>query len=162
MPRNNEITKRVFADIAETQPGTGSYDKFLAVDEELNLPVSTRLELAKEKYRGLTQDCVYDINVLAMLEEIIIQIRCKEVIYSELRLSLSRNYIYARSLFYRRGREINDIRVIVGTTDQYGTNLNKLLKSKSFTTICWTKLTVAMNKEIENNINQLNTVYKYE
>jgi len=162
MPRNNKITERVFADIAEATPGTGAYDKFLAIDEELGLPISPQLESVKEKYKELSQDCVYDVKVLAMLEEIIIQIRAKEVINSELRLSLSRNYIYARSLFYRRGKEINDIRVIAGKTEDFGEELDELLEDDNFRILCRKKLTQAMDEEILKNIDQLNLVYKYE
>jgi hypothetical protein len=162
MPRNNKITEKVFAEIAETNDKKGAYEKFLAVDELLGLPVGDPLKKLKKDYEVLVKVQVDDIKVLAALEEIIIQIRAKEVINSELRLSLSRNYIYARSLFYRRGKKINDIRVVAGKVSQYGTNLGKLLKDDIFRTICWSALIKAMDKEIEKNITNLNTVYKYE
>jgi hypothetical protein len=159
MPRNNKITERVFADIAETGARKGAYDKFLAVDEDLGLQESETLTAMKEKYHDLTKECVDDIKALAAVEEIIIQIRAKEVIDSELRLSLSRDYIYARSLFYRQGNQINDIRVVVGKASQYGSDLDKLIKDDIFRTICWNALTNAMNNEIEKNIKNLTLVY---
>lgn len=159
MPKNNKITQRVFADIAETNDKKGAYAKFLAVDELLELPVNEALAKIKKDYEVLVQVQTEDIKILAALEEIIIQYRAKEVIDSELRLSLSRNYIYARSLFYRRGNEINDIRVVVGKVEVYGDNLNKLLKDPDFKNLCHLKLTEAMDKEIGKNVEQLKYIY---
>jgi hypothetical protein len=162
MPRNNKITEKVFAEIAETNDKKGAYERFLAIDELLGLSVGEQLKNLKKDYEVLVKVQVDDIKILAALEEIIIQIRAKEVIDSELRLSLSRNYIYARSLFYRKGKKINDIRVVAGKISQYGTNLDKLLKNEVFRSICWSALIKAMDKEIEKNVTKLNTVYNYE
>jgi len=159
MPRNNKITEKVFAAIAETGRQKGSYEKFLSIDQEMGLQESLTIKMLKLRYTEVLQNCVEDIKILAALEEIITQIRAKEVINSELRLSLSRDYIYARTTFYRRDNQINDIRVVVGKTEEYGSNLNKLYKNKKFKTICIEKLTDAMNKEIEFNLNNLNIVY---
>jgi hypothetical protein len=84
------------------------------------------------------------------------------VISKELRLSLSRNYIYARSIFYRRGNKINDIRVVVGTTEEYGDNLGELITTTAFRDMCILDITVAMEKEIETNINQLKNLIENE
>jgi len=165
MPKNNKVTERVFADLAETIGEKGAYDRFLAIDQEMGLDESATQTAMKSKYAQLAHTRAEDIKCLAAMEEIIVQMRCKQVIESELRLSLSRDYIYARSTFYRRGKEINDIRVIVGKTTEYGvaplfgTDLDTLLKDKSFRTICHMKLTEAMDKEIEKNVKQLNLVY---
>ena len=156
MPRNNKVTERVFANIAETGGRKGSYDKFLAIDREMGLQESDLLIKMKEKYSEIAQDCVDDIKVLAALEEIIVQIRAKEVIPTELRLSLSRDYIYARSIFYRRGNQINDIRVVVGRTTEFGDELDELIRDTNFRTLCETKLIEAMDKEIMKNVEYLN------
>jgi hypothetical protein len=94
------------------------------------------------------------------MEEIIIQMRCKEVIDSELRLSLSRNYIYARSLFYRRGNKINDIRVVVGRVEDHGTDLDALMKDQVFRDVCTSTLLGHMDREIEANKINLKTLTK--
>jgi len=159
MPKNNKVTERVFADLAETIGQKGAYDRFLAIDQEMGLKESTTLTAMKAKYAHLTQMHAEDVKALAALEEIIVQIRSKEVIETELRLSLSRDYIYARSLFYRRGKEINDIRVVVGKVDDYGDDLSNLLQNKEFRVICRDKLLEAMDKEIKKNVKQLNLVY---
>jgi hypothetical protein len=159
MPRTNDVTKRVFADIAETPKKKGSYTTFLNIDKIMGLPESDSLRAFKDEYSELTSENSGTFSTLAALEEIIIQIRCKEVIDSELRLSLSRHYIYARSLFYRRGKTINDIRVIAGTTKEFGTDMDKLLEDPEFKLLCKTKLLEAMDKEIDKNVKSLNPVY---
>jgi hypothetical protein len=160
MPRTNKVTEKVFAEIAETPKKKGEYSSFLEIDKIMGLPESETLVSLKKEYEELTSENRGTISTLASLEEIIIQIRCKEVINSELRLSLSRNYIYARSTFYRRGNKINDIRVVVGTVEEYGDKLAKLIKDESFRLLCQTHLVTAMNKEINANIANLKTIVK--
>lgn len=155
MPRNNKVTERVFADIAGSQTQKEAYKKFLELDKELGLEESDILSLMKSTYADLLDESREAIATLARVEEIIIQIRAKEVVDSELRLSLSRNYIYARSLFYRRGNQINDIRVIVGKTSDFGDNIDELLMDEEFRTLCINKLHEAMDKEIDKNVNFL-------
>jgi hypothetical protein len=153
MPRTNKITERVFADLAETRNQKGAHERFLSLDKEMGL---------QDKYKFIAEEFVSDLSELAGIEEIIIQMRCKQVINSELRLSLSRNYIYARSLFYRRGNQINDIRVIVGLTEDFGTNLSEIINDQIFRDVATSKLLGAMDKEIEKNMFNLKLVYTNE
>jgi hypothetical protein len=158
MPRTNKVTEKVFAEIAETPKKKGMYTTFLDIDRVMGLPEAPALMELKDMYDELTSENKGTISTLAALEEIIIQLRCKEVVDTELRLSLSRNYIYARSLFYRRGNKINDIRVIVGTTEEFGDDLDSLLKDAVFSQLCYDKLWSAMDKEIEANKLTLKTL----
>lgn len=159
MPRNNKITEKVFASIAETGRQRGAYEKFLSMDKEMGLQESEILKRIKHDYRVLANDIAANIKVLAHLEEIIIQIRAKEVIDSELRLSLSRDYIYARSTFYRRTNQINDIRVVVGKVEDYGDDIESLFTDTNFRALCKEKLNEAMDKEIEINLTNLKLMY---
>jgi len=158
MPRNNKVTGRVFAEIVETSRQKGSYDEFLAIDQKNGFQESEILKRIKEDYRILVHDIEANIKVLASLEEIITQIRAKEAIDSELRLSLSRNYIYARTSFYRKDNKINDIRVVVGKADEYGNEISELIRDTNFRILCKEKLIEAMDKEININITNLNLV----
>lgn len=162
MPRTNKITARVVPE------NKGAYQDFLNFDERVKLKVSDLLRSVKLHYEMMAFTHKEDIDYMSYLEEVIIQIRCKEVILDELRLSLNFNkkkdmsYIYARTLFYRKSKEINDIRVCIGQSDQYGTDLEDLLQDEEFRHICVIKLTEAMDKEIEVNINNLKVVEKDE
>jgi len=82
------------------------------------------------------------------------------VINQEIRLSLSRNYIYASSVFYRRGHKINDIRVVVGTTEDHGDDLSYLIKNEVFMSTAVISVQEAMNKEINKNVTELKTLTK--
>ena len=158
MPRTNKITARVVPE------NKGVYQDFLNLDERTKSNVSDLLRSVKLQYEMMAFTHKEDIDYMSCLEEVIIQIRCKEVILEELRLSLNLNkkkdmsYIYARTLFYRRNKQINDIRVCIGSSEQYGTDLNSLLDDEEFRHICVIKLTEAMNKEIEANIINLKLV----
>jgi hypothetical protein len=162
MPRLNKVTEKVFAEIAETPKKKGMYTTFLDIDRVMDLKESSKLMALKDEYDELTTENKGTISMLAALEEIIIQLRCKEVIDSELRLSLSRNYIYARSLFYRRGNKINDIRVVVGRTEDHGTDLDELMKDQIFRDVCKSTLLGHMDREIEANRKQLKTISKVQ
>lgn len=154
MPRFNKITERNFIEV--------DYKGFLNVDKALGLRESETLTEMKNRYLALIEERSEDIKTLGSLEEIIIQIRAKEVIDSELRLSLSKDYIYARSTFFRKGNKMNDIRVLIGKTETYGDSLDTLLNDQDFRAICKTKLMEAMEIEITKNINQLKEVYANE
>ena len=160
MPRLSKITKRVFADVIKPDNHRASYDEFLKIDEKMGLYESEFLKEMKGRYFTLVREHVDDIETLAAMEEIIIQIRAKEVIDSELRLSLSRNYIYARSLFYRRNTKINDIRVIIGKVEDHGDDLNQLINDSAFRDLCKQKLLEAMNNEIR--LNRVCLKFKYD
>jgi len=158
MPRVQKVTEKVFAEIAETPQKKGSYTTFFNIDKVLGLPETEKLTELKNMYHDIITESKGTISTLAALEEIIIQIRCKSVINSELRLSLSRNYVYARSIFYRRGNKINDIRVVVGTTVEWGSNLDVLLVHGGFRDHCINILSSHMDKEIEKNDKLLKTL----
>ena len=156
MPRTNKITARVVPE------NKGAYQDFLNLDERTKSKVSDLLRSVKLHYEMMAFTHKEDIDYMSCLEEIIIQIRCKEVIEDELRLSLNMNkkkdmsYVYARTLFYRRNKQINDIRVCIGSSDQYGDDLVGLLEDVKFRVLCKTKLTEVIDKEIDMNIINLN------
>ena len=162
MPRLQKVTEKVFAEIAETPQKKGAYTTFLEIDKILNLPEDELLTEMKGVYTEIVTEQKDVVSTLAAIEEIIIQIRCKRVITQELRLSLSRNYIYGRSIFYRRGNKINDIRVVMGTTEDHGDDLTQLMENKIFTSKCVVQLQEAMNKEINKNVNNLKTMMRDE
>ena len=162
MPRLQKVTEKVFAEIAETPQKKGAYTTFLNIDKILGLPESEQLTELKTLYADIMANAKKTVSTLAAIEEVVIQIRCKSVIDQELRLSLSRNYIYARSIFYRRGNQINDIRIVIGTTETFGDNLGELIEDFGFRGVCIAKLEKAMEKEIKSNINNLKTIMRDE
>jgi hypothetical protein len=118
-------------------------------------------ELSKwsKKYRDHINKNKVRFQNLAKLEEVIMQLRSKETLLENIKLSLVREYIYARALFYREGKGTKDIRVIVDKTDIYGDDLNGLLKNKEFMSKAVNKLQAAMDKEIAENVRVIENIF---
>jgi hypothetical protein len=159
MARENKLTEGVFTGIVGTREKISSYDKFLNVNVDLSVKHSDDLNKYCKKYRDVINKNKVKFQNLAKLEEVIMQLRSKETIKENVKLSLVREYIYARSLFYREDKGTKDIRVIVGKTEFYGTDLEKLLDSPVFMGIAVTKLETAMDKEISDNLKLVEDIF---
>jgi hypothetical protein len=157
MSRENRLTGGVFTGIVGTSEKISSYDKFLNVTVDMSQPHSEDLVKHCNRYKDFIGMMKTNFEKLAKLEGVIMQMRAKELISEEVKLSLVRNeYIYARTLFYREDRETKDIRVIVGKTEFYGSNLDELYRDENFMNLAKEKLTKAIDKEIKRNLNDLN------
>jgi hypothetical protein len=156
MPRENKLTEGVFTGIVGTRERISSYDLFLETMTKKNSP-----ELSKwsKKYRDHINKNKVRFQNLAKLEEVIMQLRSKETLLENIKLSMVREYIYARASFYREGKGTKDIRVIVDKTDIYGTDLKKLLKNKEFMSKAVVKLESAMDKEIAENTRTIENIF---
>jgi hypothetical protein len=112
-----------------------------------------------KKYRDHINKNKQKFQNLAKLEEVIMQLKSKESVLENIKLSLVREYIYARALFYREGKGTKDIRVIVEKTDIVGDDLRLLVKTPSFLEKAKEKLEAAMDKEIEDNIRLIEDIF---
>ena len=157
MGRVNKLTDGVFVDIVGTAKEINLYTEFLNnIDSK-----SKNLKSLRKEYDALTGQNKNLFEKLAKLEEVILQIRAKELIMSgpsEVKLSLVREYLYARYPFYRKGMLTKDIRVIVDKSEFWGDNLNVLLKNKEFMSKATDKLSKAMDEEINGNLHEYNNL----
>jgi hypothetical protein len=144
MPKTTRLTDGVFADIVSNE----SFDKFL----QQNDTNDENLNRCKEIYTRIVEKNREDLETLAKLEEIITQLRCRESAKKDFKLSEVRGYIYARSPFFRRGKNLKDIRVVVGKTSVYGNNMEALYHNKKFIQEAKSKLTIAISAEITSNM----------
>lgn len=152
MGRVNKLTDGVFADLVGTSKEIDKYDEFLnCIDSK-----SKSLKNLKKEYEIMTGSNKKLFNKLAKLEEIILQIRAKESMVNggteELKLSLVRDYLYARYPFYRKGMTTKDIRVIVDKSEFWGDDLDRLTKNNEFMTKAVEKLEKVMSVEIDYNV----------
>jgi len=147
----------VFTEIVGTNKEISQYDHFLNTgpkSESKDLCDYTNL------YRSVVTKWKSQFETVALLEEVILQLRSVENI-KEIKLSLVKEeYIYARSPFYRRGGSTKDIRVIVGRTDIDGDDLDTLSKDVEFIERSKKKLSTAMNKVVASNKNILTKLLK--
>jgi hypothetical protein len=154
MGRVNKAIEGVFTEIVGTDKELSSYDVFLKYDEE---PQDVKAYVSK--YRESITKLKSEFERLSLLEEIIMQIRSKANM-SDIKLSLVREYIYARCSFYRRGKTAKDIRVIVDNVEFWESNMDNLQKNEAFMERAKIKLIAAMEKEISENIVNFKSLYK--
>jgi hypothetical protein len=154
MGRVNKLTEGVFAEMVGTSKEINKYTEFLNnIDSK-----SKNLKNLRKDYEIMTGSNKDLFNKLAKLEEVILQIRAKESMMTgsvdEIKLSLVREYLYARFPFYRKGMTTKDIRVIVDKSEFWGEDLNILIKNKEFMSKAVEKLNKAMDVEIDNNVHE--------
>lgn len=149
MGRRNKINGQMaFAAIQGKLGSAPEYEHFLNLDVELGIEESDDLKKVKDIYREYLNDIKTDVNVMAQMEEVISQLRSREMVSTEIRLSIQSNYVYARSTFYRRRFEPNEIRSIIGRTDIVGDDVNELIKNKEFMDMAVHELKYVMSEEI--------------
>jgi len=156
MGRFNKSTEGAFINLVGTDKEISSYSQFINYGKELNS--NETIDRFTAEYESLVNKNKDLIERLAKLEVIIMQLRSMENI-DNVKLSLVREYIYARSTFYRNDKESKDIRIIVDKSEFHGTDLHKLVGDKEFMSTAKTKLKRAMEMESDDNIREYKKIY---
>ena len=150
MGRVNKTIGGVFVDIVGSASRISKYDEF--INSGKNLKSSKSLKAIKASYKKLIDSQKDQYRVLADLEQLILQKRVRENLNpKDIKLSVLREYIYARISFYRTNTSTKDIRVLVGFSDAYGKTLKDISKNKIFQEHAAIKLQEAMDFEIAEN-----------
>jgi len=157
MGRVNKLTDGVFTGIVGNASEVSTYDRFINLQGDLSNSKESD-ELLKEYQSVITENKV-TFDRLSSLEEIIMQLRSRDNIGDDFKLSIVREYIYARTPFFRRDKGTKDIRVIVGLTEFYGEDTRNLMGNEEFVNRAIMKLTDAMNQEISANISQYKKIF---
>lgn len=163
MGRVNKSTEGVFVNIVGSNSEISKYKQFL------HRSPSTILS---GKYQGLltaySNKCSVikmDLEQLAQLEVILMQIRSKEDIEGNIVWFQMRNkYVYARCPFYRTDQSINEMRCLIDNLEFYFTDtqdpdLSILSGNPEFLEKTKEKLVVKMDEEITENIRNYEKVY---
>lgn len=158
MGRVNKLTDGVFTGIVGNASEVSTYDRFINLQEDLTN--SGESDALLKNYQTLVTENKTVFEQLASLEEMIMQLRSRDNIGEDFKLSIVREYIYARTPFFRRDKGTKDIRVIVGLTEFYGENMQNLMGNEEFVNKAIIKLTDAMNQEIGANIAQYKKIYQ--
>ena len=157
MGRVNKLTDGVFTGIVGNASEVSTYDRFINLQGDLTNSKESN-EFLREYQTVITENKVA-FDRLSSLEEIIMQLRSRDSIGDDFKLSIVREYIYARTPFFRRDKGTKDIRVIVGLTEFYGEDTRKLMGNDEFVQRSTTKLIDAMNQEISINISQYKKIF---
>jgi hypothetical protein len=97
-----------------------------------------------------------DLNYLASIELIILQKKSKRNIKTNMRFSkVNGKYLYARIPIRRLNTNLKDVRVLVGTIDTFGDDMNKLNKNKKFMNIAENMLNDAIDNIIQKSTEKL-------
>jgi hypothetical protein len=160
MGRVNKTIEGVFTNIVGTSSEISTYNQFINQGEDLN--ISKELQDLTDTYVKLVNEHKNTFEQLASLEEIIMQMRIKENL-DDIKLSLVREYIYARTPFYRKDKKAKDVRVIVDKIEfhpEVNANIEILLGNDEFMVRAKEKLEIAMDTEIKENIRLLKVLMK--
>lgn len=155
MGRFNKTIDGVFVDIVGTNDQINAFDKFINYGKDIKTPSKDLVKFTKQ-YQTIMKKFGPELQKIAKMEEIIMQLRAKDKV-TDIKLSLVREYIYARCAFYRMGKTAKDIRVIVDKAEFWeGQSTEDLLNNTEFMMKAVTKLTKAMEQEIESNVLEFN------
>jgi hypothetical protein len=155
MGRVNKSVEGVFVDIVGSSTELSSYDVFMNIETKNQ---SNSLKSFLGEYRKIITENKVEFERLARIEEIIMQLRLLDI--KDIKLSLVREYIYARCSFFRIGKTSKDIRVIVDNVEFWTSDMTELSTNQEFMTKAKNKLIRAMEKEVDENIENLNFITK--
>jgi hypothetical protein len=153
MGRFNKLTEGVFTDVVRTNSQISKVDVFLNCGDSID--PSKRLMSYTNKYRRYTTQFTLEMEYLAKIEKVILQLRALETM-DDIKISILREYIYVRVPFYRTDKSAKDIRVLVGNTEFYGENIQNLFGSEEFMNKAKEKLSRAMESDIQDTIKEIN------
>lgn len=159
MGRINKTIDGAFIDMVGTPTELSLYNQFIKQGDEKK--ISKELMGLTEIYEKLIIKHKSTFELLASLEEIIIQMRIRENL-DVIKITQVREYLYVRTPFYRKDKKSKDIRVLVDNLEFYpeiNGDINKLHGNESFMNKSKTKLILAMDNEIEENIRILKSTY---
>lgn len=160
MGRVNLKIEGVFNDLVGSDSQISQYDKFINYGKENSTDDDSTLSLMTGEYENLIKKNKNAFIKLAKAEEIILQLRSIENLgdtdTSDVKLSLVREYVYARSPFFRKGKTSKDIRVIVDKIDNWGGegSFEQLNNNFRFMSSAITKLKSVMTEEVNENIRE--------
>lgn len=157
MGRNNETISGVFVNIIGNSREIPAYDKFLKQGDKLS--TSDLQNKYTQDYNDIITQEEEKLRTLANLEEVILQLRVMENLdVSQIKLSVTRGYIYARCPFFRREHVANYVTTIVGLTDVYGEHMDILMCDPEFMKTALTKLKQVMLEDIRKSIDKLKSI----
>jgi len=151
----NKLSKGVFTEIVETEKKKSLFNQFITdVSSDDNGQTVNQL---LSRYKKLISNYENIFKELALIEESILQIKTRESV-RDIKLYMVRDYIYARTSFFRLGNDFKDIRIIVDKINNYGINednLSSLLENERFMDRLTRKLNSVMDNEIKTNTDLL-------
>ena len=163
MGRVNKSTEGVFVNIVGSASEISKYQQFLHRSPSTIL--SGKYQGLMTAYSNKCSVIKMDLQQLAELEVIMMQIRSKEEIAGNIVWFQMRNkYVYARCPFFRTDQSINEMRCLIDNIEFYfddpqELDLSILSGNPEFVQKTVDKLSSKMDEEINENIRNYEKVY---
>lgn len=152
MGKIEKLTEGVFTTIVETPNRKSLYEQFINSIGHVKDPL---LNGILTQYKEMIYEHEEVFNQLASIEELILQIKNRENL-NDIKLYQIRDYVYARTTFFKNDGKKNDVRVIVDKLSLYpDKTIEDLYQDPIFMNKVFLKIMNIMDNEIEKNIKVL-------
>lgn len=159
----NKDNQGVFLNVVGSTSSIPDYEQFINRPSQ-DLHPEYCLANYVNDYSAKVQQHKLDIQQLAHLETIIMQIRALSNLSGNIKLYTVRNtYIYARCPFHRNDSDINEVRVLIDLIElhfpQGDPDLRILFGKKDFMDRVYDRVTTVMRAELNGNIADYKKIY---
>lgn len=159
-----KLNNGVFLKVTGNQEQRPQWEQFITDDHGTDLHPEIGLARFVEVYKDRITSVKTNIQELADLEVIILQIRALSNLVGNVKLyTVKDKYIYARTNFYRSDNEINELRVLIDPIDLYFPNGTVdpqiLFGNEDFMKKVYYKLRTSMLETIIENVDNFTKIY---
>jgi hypothetical protein len=159
-----KLNNGVFLKVTGNQEQRPQWEQFITDDHGTDLHPEIGLARFVEVYKERITSVKTNIQELADLEVIILQIRSLSMLVGNVKLyTVKDKYIYARTNFYRTDNDINELRVLIDPIDLYFPNGTVdpeiLFGNEDFMKKVYYKLRTSMLETIIENVDNFTKIY---
>jgi hypothetical protein len=159
-----KLNNGVFLKVTGNQEQRPQWEQFITDDHGTDLHPEIGLARFVEVYKERITSVKTDLQELADLEVIILQIRALSNLIGNVKLyTVKDKYIYARTNFYRTDNDINELRVLIDPIDLYFPNGTVdpqiLFGNEDFMKKVYYKIRTSMLETIIENVDNFTKIY---
>jgi hypothetical protein len=160
-----KLNNGVFLKVTGNQEQRPQWEQFITDDHGTDLHPEIGLARFVEVYKDRITSVKTNIQELADLEVIILQIRSLSNLVGNVKLyTVKDKYVYARTNFYRTDNDINELRVLIDPIDLYFPNgmtvdPEILFGNEDFMKKVYYKLRTSMLETIIENVDNFTKIY---
>lgn len=159
-----KLNNGVFLKVTGNQEQRPQWEQFITDDHGTDLHPEIGLARFVEVYKDRITSVKTNIQELADLEVIILQIRSLSNLVGNVKLyTVKDKYIYGRFNFYRVDNDINELRVLIDPIDLYfpdgAADLEILFGNEDFMKKVYYKLRTTMLTTIIENVDNFTKIY---
>ena len=159
-----KLNNGVFLKVVGNQEQRPQWEQFMTDDHGTDQYPEIGLARLIEYYKVRVTEIKTDLQELATLETIILQIRAMSNLVGNVKLyTVKDKYIYARTNFYRTDNDINELRLLIDPIDLHfpdgAADPQILFGNEVFMKKVHYKLTTSMVETITENLNNFDKIY---